>query len=403
MSQNSNDYVYAASLSDVIAAGCLTVQVEGRTVALFANGEIVFAVDNRCPHMGFPLDQGTVKDGILTCHWHHARFDLESGGTFDQWADDVRTFPVEIRGNEIWIDVVDNSDRRFHQHQRLLVGLERDIPLVTAKAVLVLGEQDESMIDPFQTGLQFGTAFRAHGWGQGLTILSCMMNILSYLDNTDRPKALYHGLSAVARDTNGSAPRFAVAPLPDLTVDIPTLKRWFRSFIEVRDAEGAERCIASAIVAGADDRQMADMLFSAATDHRYIQTGHVLDFTNKAFEALDIVGWDSAGAVLTSLVRSYAMAERMEEANSWRNPVDLVVILEKVFDRLPATIKPNRNSSNNDSWDGKERLVTQILGDDPQATVEAMLAALAEGVSFVNLASAVFLFCSPADSEVSYQ
>ena len=34
--------------------------------------------------MGFPLDRGSVEDGTLTCHWHHARFDLESGCTFDQ-------------------------------------------------------------------------------------------------------------------------------------------------------------------------------------------------------------------------------------------------------------------------------------------------------------------------------
>ena len=53
--------------------------------------------DNRCPHMGFPLDRGTVKDCILTCQWHHARFDLASGGTSDPWADDVRAFPVTIR------------------------------------------------------------------------------------------------------------------------------------------------------------------------------------------------------------------------------------------------------------------------------------------------------------------
>lgn len=38
----------------------------------------MFAVDNRCPHMGFPLDRGTCGDGILTCHWHHASFDLAS-------------------------------------------------------------------------------------------------------------------------------------------------------------------------------------------------------------------------------------------------------------------------------------------------------------------------------------
>jgi len=41
--------------------------------------------------MGFPLDRGSVEDGILTCHWHHARFDFASGCTFDLWADDVPT------------------------------------------------------------------------------------------------------------------------------------------------------------------------------------------------------------------------------------------------------------------------------------------------------------------------
>jgi len=61
-------------------------------------------VDNRCPHMGFPLDRGSVKDGILTCHWHHARFDLSSGGTFDPFADDVRTFPVQVVEGDIWVD-----------------------------------------------------------------------------------------------------------------------------------------------------------------------------------------------------------------------------------------------------------------------------------------------------------
>jgi nitrite reductase/ring-hydroxylating ferredoxin subunit len=33
--------------------------------------------------MGFPLDRGSVEDGVVTCHWHHARFDLASGCTFD--------------------------------------------------------------------------------------------------------------------------------------------------------------------------------------------------------------------------------------------------------------------------------------------------------------------------------
>src|SRR3712207_9057571 len=72
--------------------------------------------------------------------------------------------------------------------------------------------------------------------------------------------------------------------------------------------------------AGADHVQMADMLFAAATDHRYLDVGHVLDFTNKAFEALDVAGWSYAEPALSSLAGGYAGASRMEESNSWRNP-----------------------------------------------------------------------------------
>jgi hypothetical protein len=53
--------------------------------------------------MGFPLDRGGVEDGILTCHSHHARFDLESGSAFDLWADDTPTYPVEVRDGEVWV------------------------------------------------------------------------------------------------------------------------------------------------------------------------------------------------------------------------------------------------------------------------------------------------------------
>ena len=51
---------------------------------------------------------------------------------------------------------------------------------------------------------------------------------------------------------------------------------------------------------------------------------------NKALEALDTVGWDLelAESVLTSVVSGIANADRMEEANSWRNPIDLIEILE---------------------------------------------------------------------------
>ena len=97
--------VRAASLEELRAAGRLVVHLDRHTLCLFAEGEEVYAVDNRCPHMGFPLHRGTVCDGILTCHWHHARFDLATGGTFDQFADELRRFPVEVDGDDVLVDL----------------------------------------------------------------------------------------------------------------------------------------------------------------------------------------------------------------------------------------------------------------------------------------------------------
>ncbi len=374
-------FIPTITLSELRATTCQTVQLEGHIIVLWYVAGQVYAVDNRCPHMGFPLDKGTVKDGILTCHWHHARFDLESGGTFDQWADDVRSFPVEIWDGRIHVNVSRQQDPIQRQTERLAVGLERNLSLVIAKAVLVL---DGDPLEPFRAGLTFGTAYRRAGWGQGLTILTCLMNLTPYLAPADRPRALYQGLSAVASEVAGASPRFPIRPLPGNESDIPTLKRWFRQFIEVRDAEGAERCVVSAIRAGATPPQMADMLFTAVTDHRYIQIGHPADFTNKAFEALDTAGWEYAEPVLTSLVSGYAQANRMEESNAWRNPVDLIAILQEAFVRLE-TFEVLETAKVYD----RDHLLPVLLGDDPQAIAAVLLDALRNGVTAVQLAETV--------------
>jgi nitrite reductase/ring-hydroxylating ferredoxin subunit len=380
-------YILAASLAEVRSANTHVVHLDGNSIALFAVDEQVFAVDNRCPHMGYPLSRGTVNDCILTCHWHHARFDLATGGTFDQWADDVRSFPVEVRGNEVWVDLAPRMDPVMHQRNRLSVGLERNLSLVIGKAVITLLDAGVAPSDPFGIGLEFGVKYRQGGWGQGLTIHTCMMNLIPWLDAEDRPRALYHGLSAVARDSNGMAPRFMVRPLPSSGAGIETLKRWFRRFIEVRDSEGAERCIVSAVQEGADHRQLADMLFAAATDHRYLQIGHVLDFTNKAFEALDVAGWEHAEPVLSSLTTAYANADRMEESNAWRNPIDLVAILERIFESLPVQM----------SWEGggkdisglREKLVPVLFGEEPQAIADTLLSLINQGSSPQDIAEVV--------------
>ena len=412
---DNHNYVYAANIKDIEAAGgCLSVTVQKHPIAIFIYDSKICAVDNRCPHMGFPLNQGTVKDGILTCHWHHARFDLMNGGTFDQWAGDVTSFPVQVRNqNDVWIDVspataVADTDSYDHNHQTLLEnGLKRNIPLMIAKTVIaMLGDSknredinEKEMLDAFRVGLDFGSKHKQSGWSQGLTVHACMMNIIHYLDTEDRPYALYHGLSAVAQDCASMPPRFKISPLPQPWPDLTTIKRWFRQFIESRDAQAAERCIVTAIRLGANSSQIADILFAAATDHRFLDIGHVLDFTNKTLEALDTVRWNNkelVESVVSSLVPGYANAERMEESNSWRYPIDLIDILEKAFQKLPTILNDRsrkRGQAGEDKitaiWNQRNQLLTILLGDDPPLIANSLLDALSEGATEEELASIV--------------
>jgi nitrite reductase/ring-hydroxylating ferredoxin subunit len=381
------ELVRAASLSDLRDRGRLVVNVGGHTLVLFADGEQIHAVDNRCPHMGFPLHRGTISDGMLTCHWHHARFDLCSGGTFDQWADELRRFPLEVRGGDVYVDVSPPRDPVAHQRKRLRDGLERNIPLVLAKATIALTEEDPSGIDAFGAGIDFGVERREGGWGRGLTTLAAFMNVVPWLEREDAPIALYQGLADVADEAAGDPPRFPLEPLPAAGATPAQLGRWFRGFVEVRDAEGAERALVSIVRSGASPTQLADTLFAAATDHRYLDFGHALDFTNKALETLDVAGWGRAERVLASLPAQLAGARRMEEENSWRHPVDVVEMLDMAFERLPRAFEARQ--PRRDAWNGRAALVETVLGDDAAASVDALLQGIEGGARVVDLASAV--------------
>ena len=48
-------------ISQLKERGCVVITGGGHTIAVFYHDSQVYAVDNRCPHMGFPLDRGSVS------------------------------------------------------------------------------------------------------------------------------------------------------------------------------------------------------------------------------------------------------------------------------------------------------------------------------------------------------
>ena len=133
--------VRAGSLEEIERDGMRVISAEGRTILVVHDEGRLYALDNRCPHMGFPLSRGAVRDGILTCHWHHAKFDLSGGCTLDPFADDVPAFRIETRDGDVFVDPRPiESDRRSHWETKLQEGLEGQLSLVLAKSVIGLNE-----------------------------------------------------------------------------------------------------------------------------------------------------------------------------------------------------------------------------------------------------------------------
>ncbi|MCH7835911.1 MAG: Rieske (2Fe-2S) protein [Chloroflexi bacterium] len=379
--------VKVCSLGELERDRVRVVSAEGRIIAVFIDQGKAYAVDNRCPHMGFPLHRGTVKDGILTCHWHHAKFDLAGGCTFDPFADDVTSFYVEVRDGTVWLDPRPiEEERRAHWLRKLDEGLEHDIRLVLAKSVIGLDELGETT-DILRKAALFGVRNRAAGWGTGLSIITAMANVLPSLDKGDRPLALYHGLVHVARSTAGQPPNFDLEPLetgetrPERYVD------WFRRFIEVRAEDAAERTLRTAIRIGLPPKAVADMIFAACTDHLFLDVGHSLDFANKAFELLDSIGWENAEEVLPSLIPNMVWAQRMEETSSWRHPVDLATLLWEVYEELDAAIDEGGGALK--GWDGHEEVAQTILDAEPRETLAVMRDVVRQGVPLTELSASV--------------
>jgi nitrite reductase/ring-hydroxylating ferredoxin subunit len=371
-------FVRAGTLADLNAKGRFVIRGSHRPILVVKDQGRVYALDNRCPHMGFPLDSGSVEDGILTCHWHHARFDLASGCTFDLWADDVPTCQVELRGEEVWVKPgFGHSEPAAYWRQRLEVGMAHNLGLTIAKAVQGQLEAGVAPLEILCQAALFGVR-NLNGWGTGMTVLTALGNLLPILPEEETYRALFHG---VRRDGDGAAPHRRRSALTSGPSHRP-LKRWLRRWAAVRHDDAAERTILTAISDGARPAALADLLLAAETDRAFADSGHSLDFINKAFESLDLLGWRHPAEVLPLVIGQMAAARGAEESTEWRQPVDLIALCERAANELPTLFTVGRDRG---PWLEHAELAHHLLGDDPNAIVVALKTAISDGADFADL------------------
>jgi 3-phenylpropionate/trans-cinnamate dioxygenase ferredoxin subunit len=115
-----NDFVEVAKAGELADGSMKQVNAGGREILVARVGDTYFSADDRCPHLGGRLSQGTLEGTIVTCPRHHSRFDLTDGHVV-RWTDwtgillatgrllksprPIKTHAVKQEGDRILVDL----------------------------------------------------------------------------------------------------------------------------------------------------------------------------------------------------------------------------------------------------------------------------------------------------------
>ncbi len=70
-------------------------------------------LDNRCPHQGGPLGEGSIENGLLRCPWHGWDFDPHTGQSPGGHDDSIVTFPVKVQDDGVFVGVPEEKNHRL--------------------------------------------------------------------------------------------------------------------------------------------------------------------------------------------------------------------------------------------------------------------------------------------------
>jgi 3-phenylpropionate/trans-cinnamate dioxygenase ferredoxin subunit len=100
------EWIRVAKLDDVPTGTLKGVSVKMNPIVLANVDGDVYALEDQCSHQEFPLADGELDGDDVVCIYHGARFDACTGKNKSLPAvRPVKSYPVEIRGGEIYVEV----------------------------------------------------------------------------------------------------------------------------------------------------------------------------------------------------------------------------------------------------------------------------------------------------------
>jgi nitrite reductase (NADH) small subunit len=98
-------FVRAARKDDIPAGKIYEFQVAGQAIAIANVAGKFHAINSVCAHEGGPLGEGELEGTVVTCPWHAWQYDVTTGKVVQSTSVGVDCYPVEVRGDDVFVDV----------------------------------------------------------------------------------------------------------------------------------------------------------------------------------------------------------------------------------------------------------------------------------------------------------
>ena len=312
------NWVRAADLDGLLAKGRTVVKLNGKQIALFSvagqdGGQPdIRACNNRCPHEGYPLVEGSLSDDretgacMLTCNWHNWKFDL-ADGTAAVGGDSLRLYPVKVEGDDVLVDIADPP--REAQIAKALDGIEGAMPRHEydriAREVARLRRAEGDPSDAVARAVAYAHDRLEYGMTHAFAAAADWLEIGDRLARSDAEvlSPYVEVIGHMAWDTmRGTRYPFTASARP---YDPAQLIR----AIEEEDEETAVALVNGALQSGLGLKALQPALAQAALAH-YQDFGHSIIYVYKASQLAGCLEPAALKPLLHSLVRSLIYASR---------------------------------------------------------------------------------------------
>jgi nitrite reductase/ring-hydroxylating ferredoxin subunit len=354
---------------DDVAPGTLRMaRAGGRKLCLVRTADgAVHALDHACPHEGYGLTQGTLDGDLLTCAWHNWKFRV-TDGTCVLGEEDVPAHPVTVRRDgrlTVSLKEPDPATRRPVLLASMRRAIEHDYVGQMSRDVVRLLRADANPGELVWEAVAYGAPRSEFGWGHAVASATDCLAMVDQYDGDQRALPIVQALAGIAEVERGRA----VNPLPEPAAVPVDAARRFREFVEHEQVDDAQALVLGEIEAGAGPAELRPWFTAAVSDH-HLSYGHGAIYVQKAFQLLEMIGWERAPTVLPYLVPTLVYGTREDTLPYMRSftrgvrSLDLGALAETAVD--PA-------------WADDGALRDVLLGSDRSATLGAVVDALRAG------------------------